>query len=70
MKVIYPFEICTVEAGQFYKKKMPPDLTSAVVGFATKSPEDRLRTITSGVGLGQKGALAAPASILLFYFIQ
>lgn len=63
MKIIYPFELCIVEAGQFYKKKVPTDLTSAVVGFATKSPEDRLRTITNGVGLGQQGALAAPVSI-------
>lgn len=63
MKVVYPFEVCTVEAGQFYKKRVPTELTKSVVEFATKDPQDRIRTITSGVGTqGQVGALQAPVS--------
>jgi hypothetical protein len=61
-KVVYPAELCTVEAGQFYKKKVPTELTKSVVDFATKSPQERLHTINSGIGLGQQGGLAAPVS--------
>jgi hypothetical protein len=59
--VVYPAELCLVEAGQFYRKKIPAELTPKVVEFATKSPEQRLHTINSGIGLGQ-GALQAPVS--------
>lgn len=62
-KVVYPAELCFVEAGQFYKKKVPVELTKSVVEFATKSPQERLHTINSGIGLGQQGALTAPVSI-------
>jgi hypothetical protein len=61
-KVVYPAELCIVEAGQFYRKKVPTELTKSVVDFATKSPEERLRIINSGIGLGQQGGLAAPVS--------
>lgn len=60
--VVYPAELCIVEAGQFYRKKVPAELTAKVVEFATKSPEQRLHTINSGIGLGQQGALQAPVS--------
>ena len=63
-KVVYPAELCTVEAGQFYRKKVPTALTSSVVDFATKSPDERLRIINSGIGLGHQGGLAAPVSDL------
>jgi len=65
--VVYPAEVCTVEAGQFYRKKVPMELTPKVVEFATKSPEQRLHTITSGIGLGQRGALQAPVSRFDFF---
>jgi len=60
-KVVYPAELCTIEAGQFYRKKVPTELTKSVVDFATKNPQERLHIINSGVGLGQQGGLAAPA---------
>lgn len=49
-KVVYPFEVCTVEGGQTYKKKIPQEYTSKVVEFATKSPSVRLQAIKNGVG--------------------
>ena len=49
-RAIFPFEVCTIQAGQFYKKKVPSKFTDEVVKFATKSPEDRLATITGGIG--------------------
>jgi hypothetical protein len=61
-KVVYPAEVCTVEAGQFYRKKAPAELTKSVVDFATKSPQERLRIINSGIGVGERGGLAAPVS--------
>lgn len=58
---IFPFEVCKVEAGQFYKKKVPSNLTAAVVKFATKSPRDRLATIKDGVGRpDNENSLKAP----------
>jgi len=61
-KVVYPAEVCTVEAGQFYRKKVPAELTKSVVDFATKSPQERMNTIDRGIGLGQHGGLEAPVS--------
>jgi hypothetical protein len=61
-RVVYPAELCFIEAGQFYRKKVPTELTKSVVEFATKSPQERLHTINSGIGLGQPGGLAAPVS--------
>jgi len=61
-KIVYPAELCTVEAGQFYRKKVPSELIKNVVEFATKSPQERLHIINSGIGLGQQGGLAAPVS--------
>ena len=49
-RAVFPFEVCTVQAGQFYKKKVPSKFTDEVVKFATKSPKDRLATITGGIG--------------------
>jgi|ERR1700691_1113710 hypothetical protein len=62
LQVVYPAELCTIEAGQFYRKKVPTELTKSVVDFATKNPQERLHIINSGVGLGQQGGLAAPVS--------
>ncbi|KAF9049360.1 Piwi-domain-containing protein [Hymenopellis radicata] len=55
---IVPAEFCSIQPGQLYKKKLPNHLTSEMVGFATISPDDRYRAITSG---GQQGrGLASP----------
>ena len=61
-KVVYPAEVCTVEAGQFYRKRVPAEFTKSVVDFATKNPQDRISTINRGMGLGQQGGLEAPVS--------
>jgi eukaryotic translation initiation factor 2C len=63
-KVVYPAELCIVEAGQFYRKKVPSELTKSVVDFATKTPQERLHIINNGIGLGHLGGLAAPVSDL------
>ncbi|KAF8919662.1 Piwi domain-containing protein [Mucidula mucida] len=56
---IVPAEFCTIQPGQIYKKKLPNHLTSEMVGFATISPDDRYRAITSSGG--QQGrSLASP----------
>ncbi|KIM87566.1 hypothetical protein PILCRDRAFT_815121 [Piloderma croceum F 1598] len=49
--IVFPAEVCTVVEGQIYKKKVPQELTSHVVKFATSKPEDRLRTIKQGSGM-------------------
>jgi eukaryotic translation initiation factor 2C len=49
--IVFPAEVCTVVEGQIYKKKVPQELTSHVVKFATCKPEDRLRTIQQGSGM-------------------
>jgi eukaryotic translation initiation factor 2C len=61
-KVVYPAEVCSVEAGQFYRKKVPTEFTKSVVDFATKNPHERMNTIDRGIGLGHQGGLAAPVS--------
>lgn len=70
-KVVYPFEVCTVEGGQFYKKKIPPEYTPKVVEFATKSPGVRLQAIKNGVGnpsdpLSLKAPVSRPHNIFEF----
>ncbi|KAJ7043216.1 argonaute-like protein [Mycena alexandri] len=52
-KVIIPLELCEMVPGQLYKKKLPPDATAAVVGFAALSPAERLKKILPG-GSGQE----------------
>ncbi len=59
---IVPAEFCTIQPGQIYKKKLPNHLTSEMVGFATISPDDRYRAITSSGG--QQGrSLASPVRL-------
>jgi hypothetical protein len=57
---MYPAELYTVEVCQFYK--VPTKLTKSVVDLATKSPQERLHTINSRIGLGPQGGIAAPVS--------
>lgn len=66
-KVVYPFEVCTVEGGQSYKRKIPSEYTAEVVKQATKSPSVRLRTIQNGVGNPNDPlSLKAPVSRSLY----
>ena len=46
--IIFPTEVYMVVEGQIYKKKVPQELTSHVVKFATSKPEDWLMTIQQG----------------------
>ncbi|KAJ7771728.1 argonaute-like protein [Mycena metata] len=52
-EVIIPLELCEMVPGQLYKKKLPPDATAAVVGFAALNPAERLKKILPG-GSGQE----------------
>ncbi|KAJ7702329.1 Piwi domain-containing protein [Mycena rosella] len=49
-KVVIPLELCTMQGGQLYKKKLPPHATASVVSFAAMRPAERLRTIRTGGG--------------------
>ncbi|KII88705.1 hypothetical protein PLICRDRAFT_41918 [Plicaturopsis crispa FD-325 SS-3] len=57
---VFPAKLCKVLNGQFYKKKVPQDLTSNVVSFATKRPEHRLQAIQSGTGISVGVTLQTP----------
>ncbi|KAG6822135.1 hypothetical protein H0H92_015119, partial [Tricholoma furcatifolium] len=46
---LIPLEHCTVPAGQIMRKQVPPEKTKDVLDFATKRPEDRLRSIVDGL---------------------
>ncbi|KAJ7756889.1 argonaute-like protein [Mycena maculata] len=61
-KVVIPIELCTMLPGQLYKKKLPPDATATVVGFAAMRPADRLRTIRRGTSTSaaRPGELLSP----------
>jgi eukaryotic translation initiation factor 2C len=48
--VIYPAEICQILPGQFYKKKIPEEVSGkAVLDFATIRPAQRLDLIKKGI---------------------
>ena len=46
---VIPFELCHVRPGQFYKKKLTPEMTTRVLNFSKKRPKDRFNAIESGV---------------------
>jgi eukaryotic translation initiation factor 2C len=61
--IVFPSEVCTIVEGQIYKKKVSSELTSKVVRFATRKPQERLDTITQGHGSGVPSpVLAYPTS--------
>ena len=62
LQVVYPAELCTIEAGQFYRKKVPTELTKSVVDSTMKNLQEWLQIFNSSVGLGQQGGLEAPVS--------
>ncbi|KAJ4464674.1 Piwi domain-containing protein [Lentinula edodes] len=45
-QIILPLEVCNVISGQFYKQRLPDNLTPEVVRFATLNPAARLSAIT------------------------
>ncbi|KAJ6488611.1 argonaute-like protein [Mycena vitilis] len=47
-KVVIPLELCMMVPGQLYKKRLPPDATASVVGFAAVAPAQRLQMILTG----------------------
>ncbi|KAK7023946.1 Argonaute-like protein [Favolaschia claudopus] len=56
-KVVLPLEVCALAPGQVYKKKLPPDATATVVGFAAMPPKERLRLITTGGSTQQQSPI-------------
>jgi eukaryotic translation initiation factor 2C len=49
-KIIYPAEVCEIQRGQLFKKKIPEELyTKPALDFATMRPSARLDTIRKGV---------------------
>lgn len=48
---LIPLELCEVEPGQIMRKQVPPEKTKDVLDFATKKPQDRLRSIHNGLGV-------------------
>jgi eukaryotic translation initiation factor 2C len=48
---LIPLERCTVTAGQIMRKQVPPEKTKDVLDFATKKPQERLASITAGLGV-------------------
>ncbi|KAF8898225.1 ribonuclease H-like domain-containing protein [Gymnopilus junonius] len=46
---IVPLELCEIEPGQLYKKKLPEEYTSDMVKFATQKPFERQKRIKAGV---------------------
>ncbi|THU91323.1 argonaute-like protein [Dendrothele bispora CBS 962.96] len=47
----FPFEKCTVLPGQIARKQIPPELTSAMVDFSRKKPDERMNSIRHGIQL-------------------
>ncbi|THV02118.1 hypothetical protein K435DRAFT_792786 [Dendrothele bispora CBS 962.96] len=47
----FPFEKCTVLPGQIARKQIPPELTSAMVDFSRKKPDERMNSIRHGIEL-------------------
>lgn len=46
---VIPSELCTIVAGQIFKKKTPSHLMSEVHRFTSKQPAHRLEDIKNGV---------------------
>ncbi|KAL7282382.1 hypothetical protein ACG7TL_003853 [Trametes sanguinea] len=48
---IIPMECCEIFEGQIMRKQIPPERMKDVLDFATKRPEDRLKSINDGLGV-------------------
>jgi len=51
----FPIELCTIIPGQLMRKQLPPQLTSSVLSFSTKVPDQRLNSIVAGHSVLQYG---------------
>ncbi|TFY67158.1 hypothetical protein EVG20_g4046 [Dentipellis fragilis] len=49
-RVVYPAEICFIDPGQLFKKKVPPHLMDEVLRFSSQPPAGRLSSIQRGIG--------------------
>ncbi|KAA1473082.1 Piwi-domain-containing protein [Dentipellis sp. KUC8613] len=49
-RVVIPAEICFIEPGQLFKKKVPPHLMDEVLRFSSQPPAGRLSSIQRGIG--------------------
>lgn len=54
----YPIELCTVDPGQKFSKKLSPDQLSEAIKWLTVKPQDRTNMLTQGV---TKYVLPAPS---------
>ena len=52
---IFPAELCTVEEGQLYRKKIPAEVSPEFLRFSIQRPAEKLRTI--------EAAIAGPVSV-------
>ncbi|KAI0731968.1 Piwi domain-containing protein [Fomitopsis betulina] len=46
---IFPAELCVVEPGQLYRKKVPAELGPDFLKFSTQRPHDKLKTIEAAI---------------------
>ncbi|KZT73857.1 Piwi-domain-containing protein [Daedalea quercina L-15889] len=46
---VFPAELCVVERGQLYRKKIPAEIGPDFLKFSTQRPHDKLRTIEAAV---------------------
>ncbi|QRV72427.1 argonaute-like protein [Ceratobasidium sp. AG-Ba] len=51
----FPIELCNIVPGQLMRKQIPPALTSSVLSFSTKKPDERLNSIVAGHSVLQYG---------------
>ncbi|KAG9100456.1 hypothetical protein FRC06_004126 [Ceratobasidium sp. 370] len=51
----FPIELCVIIPGQLMRKQLPPQLTSSVLSFSTKVPDQRLNSIVAGHSVLQYG---------------
>ncbi|KAG8735364.1 hypothetical protein FRC10_010683 [Ceratobasidium sp. 414] len=53
--VPFPIELCRIIPGQLMRKQLPHQLTSSVLSFSTKVPDQRLNSIVAGHSVLQYG---------------
>ena len=46
---VFPAEVCVVERGQLYRKKIPAEIGPEFLKFSTQQPHDKLNTIEAAV---------------------
>ncbi|TFY63508.1 hypothetical protein EVJ58_g3223 [Rhodofomes roseus] len=46
---VFPIELCNIEKGQLYRKKIPAEIGPDFLSFSTQKPHDRLQTIEAAI---------------------